>query len=84
MLVQTTTAGNLAARLAKVKAVPELPGLLAAGCMIHVHGWKRIGDHWHCKIVEVRAEDLEAVVVCPLPTRRSRRLQQGNLFAERT
>jgi hypothetical protein len=31
-LIQTTTADHLADRLTKVKATPELPGLLAAGC----------------------------------------------------
>lgn len=80
LLVQTTTAANLSARLAKVRAVPELPGLLAGGCKVHVHGWKRVGERWRCKIVEVRADDLAAVIVCPLPGRRGRRFQQATLF----
>jgi hypothetical protein len=44
VLIQTTTVGHLAHRLAKVKAAAELPGLLAAGCKVQVHGWKRAGE----------------------------------------
>jgi hypothetical protein len=43
-LVQTTTADHLAHRLTKIKALAELPGLLAAGCKVQVHGWKRRGQ----------------------------------------
>ena len=39
VLVQTTSASNLASRIAKVKAAAELPGSLAAGVKVHVHGW---------------------------------------------
>jgi len=82
VLVQTTTADHLAHRLAKVKALPELAGLLAAGCKISLHGWKRQGTRWRVKIVNIRAEDLEAVIVCPLPARRrGRGYRQGDLFA---
>ena len=81
VLIQTTTAGHLAHRLAKVKAAAELPGLLAAGCKVQVHGWKRQGTRWHVKVVEMRAADLHAVVACPLP-RRARRLHQKRLFRE--
>jgi hypothetical protein len=82
VLVQTTTADHLAHRKAKVKAVAELPGLLAAGCKVQLHGWKRQGTSWRVKIVNIRAKDLEAVIVCPLPARRrgGRRFQQGSLF----
>ena len=76
-LVQTTTVGNLSSRLAKVKAAADLPAILAAGVKVQVHGWK--GNR--IKIVEVRAEDLAAVVVCS-PPRRGRRFHQGNLFGE--
>lgn len=81
VLVQTTTAGNLSSRVAKVKASPNTPAILAAGVIVQVHGWKLLDGRWQAKIVGIRAEDLEAVVVCPLP-RRGRRLQQGSLFGE--
>jgi hypothetical protein len=78
-LIQTTTADHLAHRLAKVKAIPELPGLLAAGCHVQVHGWQRQGTGWRVKIVAVQAEDLAAVVV-NAPARRRKRPQQPELF----
>jgi hypothetical protein len=64
-----------------VKAAAELPGLLAAGCKVQVHGWKRQGSRWRVKILEVLAENLQAVVVCPLPARRAARHRLGTLFA---
>ena len=80
LLVQTTTIANLSARLAKVKASPVLPGLLAAGVVVQLHGSrKNAGKGWRPKIITVRAEDLQAVVVVPLP-RRPRRCHQGTLF----
>jgi len=81
-LVQVTTAENLAHRLAKMKAVPELAGLLAAGVLIHVHGWTRREGCWVCKTVQIRAEDLSPIVVCNLPRQRCRRLHQGTLCFE--
>src|SRR5262245_37525671 len=80
-LIQVTTADHLAGRLAKVKAVPDLAGILAAGCKVQVHGWKQQGTRWRVKVVELRAEDLQAAVMCPLP-RRARRLDQKTLFRE--
>jgi hypothetical protein len=54
-LIQTTTAGNMAARVNTVKATSELPGLLAAGCSIQVWGWSKRGKRWRVKIVELRS-----------------------------
>jgi hypothetical protein len=79
VLIQTTTADHLAHRLAKVKAVPELAGLLAAGCKIQLHGWKQLGHRWSVRILEVQAEDLAAVVVTA-PARRRKRPHQPGLF----
>jgi hypothetical protein len=76
VLIQTTTADHLTHRLAKVKAIPELPGLLAAGCKVQVHGWKQRGPHWRIKVIDVRAGDLADVVVDPGPARRRRKAQQ--------
>jgi hypothetical protein len=47
-VVQVTTADHLANRLAKVQAAVELPGLLAAGCGVQLHGWRRpaVGGAW--------------------------------------
>jgi hypothetical protein len=81
VLVQCTTADHLSDRLAKVKRVPELPSLLAAGFKVAVHGWERRGASWRVKIVEVAAAELPPMVVCDLPRRRGRRMQQGSLFS---
>jgi hypothetical protein len=39
--VQTTTAKNLAARIAKIRAEPQALAWLRAGGRIEVHGWRR-------------------------------------------
>lgn len=43
LAVQTTTAGNMAARVAKVRASPLLEVVLAAGWTVVVHGWRPNG-----------------------------------------
>lgn len=43
LLVQTTTRANQAARLAKVRALPEARLWLLAGGRIVIHGWARVG-----------------------------------------
>ena len=79
VLVQVTTLDHLSHRLAKVKATVELPGLLAAGLKVQVHGWTPRGSRWAVKVVEVRAEDLQAVVVVKTP-RKPRAWQPAPLF----
>jgi hypothetical protein len=73
LLVQATTAGHLAARLAKAQARPELAAWLAAGGAVQVWGWRRCGQRWRVKVVAVRAEDLAAIVLEAPPRRRSGR-----------
>jgi hypothetical protein len=79
VLIQSTTADHLAGRLAKVKAVAQLPGLLAAGCKVQVHGWTQRGTRWRVEIVEIRPGDLGSVVLQALGRRR-RRERQPELF----
>jgi hypothetical protein len=79
-LVQVTTRGNLAARIAKAKALPELAGWLAAGGLAWFHGWYRRAGRWHCHAVELTGPDLAAAVLTPT-RRRGRRPQQRELFA---
>src|SRR5690349_222122 len=52
--VQTTTAANLAARIAKIKAEPRAATWLAAGGKIVAQGWAKRGPrgkvkHWECR-----------------------------------
>jgi hypothetical protein len=77
VLVQITTADHLAARLAKVRAAVELPGVLAAGCRVQVHGWCRVGGCWRVRVIEVEAADTEPAVVVDLPQRRRGAWQRG-------
>jgi carbonic anhydrase len=41
LAVQTTTASNVAARVAKIRESPHLARVLAAGWRVEVHGWAR-------------------------------------------
>jgi hypothetical protein len=79
LLVQTTTAAHLAHRLAKARARPELATWLRAGGRFEVWGWARRGRRWAVKIVAVRAQDLQPVVLAA-PGRRGRRPHQPGLF----
>jgi hypothetical protein len=77
--VQATTRGHLPHRRAKAAALPALRTWLAAENRFQLHGWYRQGDKWEVKIVELRPEDLAAVVV-QAPPRRGRKPVQAGLF----
>jgi hypothetical protein len=81
VLVQTTTAANLANRLAKAKGRTELRDWLSAGGRFVLHGWRRAGKHWAVRTIEVRGEVLAAVVLTA-PPRRRRERKQRLLFGE--
>jgi hypothetical protein len=82
LLVQATTAGHVAARLAKARGRPELAAWLKAGGAFEVWGWCRRGGRWHVRRVAVHDADLAAVEVQALPRRRRRRKgeRQRGLF----
>ena len=75
LLIQATTADNVAHRLAKAKGKPELAAWLRSGGRFEVHGWALRGGRWHVRRVAVQAEDLAGIVVAELPRRR--RLRKG-------
>ena len=52
LLVQTTSRGNVAARVTKIQESEHLPTILAAGWKITVHGWGKLKAGWTCKIVD--------------------------------
>jgi hypothetical protein len=79
-LVQVTTAGNLAARLAKAKSIPELGGWLKSGGRVLFHGWYKQNNRWEVKIVGLRESDFGPVVIQAL--RRRNRCRQRGLFDE--
>jgi hypothetical protein len=80
LLVQVTTAGHMADRMAKAKRPPKLAGWLRAGGLFQVHGWQRRGGKWLAKVVAVQADDLAGVVVQAL-LRRSKRTVERDMFA---
>jgi hypothetical protein len=52
LLVQTTSRGNVAARVTKIQESEHLSAILAAGWKITVHGWGKLKAGWTCKIVD--------------------------------
>ncbi len=80
LLVQSTTRANLAARVAKAKQCGELKTWLAApGNRFECHGWECRAGRWKCHRVELKGEDLAAVVI-EGQKRRPRRAKQRELF----
>ena len=63
VLIQATTLPNVSARVAKIRSKPEASAWLKSGGAIEVWGWSKRGDRWRVKIVAMRADDLEAVVI---------------------
>lgn len=83
VLVQTTTANNLAARVKKAKASPGLAAWLRAKARFVVHGWKRVNGKWSVAIVELHGEDMAVEVVARPPRKkRAPRHAPGDLFEE--
>jgi hypothetical protein len=52
LLVQTTSRGNVTARVTKIQESEHLDKILAAGWKITVHGWGKLKAGWVCKIVD--------------------------------
>jgi hypothetical protein len=80
--VQATTAGHVAHRLAKAKALPQLRTWLACGHVFEVWGWALRAGRWTVRRVAVRGEELQAVEMAPRPRplRARRGERQGGLF----
>ena len=58
MAVQTTSAPNLSARVAKILAEPNVVTCLKAGWRIEAHGWKKCGPRgkrktWQCTVRKI-------------------------------
>jgi hypothetical protein len=54
LAVQTTTAGNMSARVKKIGDHENVGPVREAGWTIHVHGWHQDDKKkWHCKIKDV-------------------------------
>jgi len=80
LLVQCTSLANVATRLAKAKSKVELAVWLRAGQRFEVWGRYHRNGRWKVKRVEVRGNDLTAVVL--EAPRRRRRDRQPDLFGD--
>jgi hypothetical protein len=47
--VQTTTAGNMAARRKKIREHMNYLAVEGAGIKVELHGWHKVGGRWECK-----------------------------------
>ena len=52
LAVQTTSAGNVAARVTKINTSPLVGIVREAGVRIVVHGWARRGGEWRLREVD--------------------------------
>jgi hypothetical protein len=78
--IQTTSAGNLSSRVAKLQALASVAAWLRSGNRVELHGWRKIDGRWRVKIVELRGEDMAAVTTEQPRRRLPCRHQQGGLF----
>ena len=54
LMVQTTTASNMSARINKIADHENIGMVRESGMMVHVHGWFQDDKKkWHCKIKDV-------------------------------
>jgi hypothetical protein len=54
LVVQTTTASNMSARIKKIADHENVGAVREAGWTIHVHGWHQDDKKkWHCKIKDI-------------------------------
>ncbi|HLW66633.1 MAG TPA: hypothetical protein VKS79_15065 [Gemmataceae bacterium] len=72
LLIQTTTAANLASRRQKAQRAPALRTWLATGNRFELWGWSQRNGRWEAKREALTLPDLAAVVVELKPPRRRR------------
>ncbi len=64
--VQTTTSDNMSARIAKIREL-DTPALwLAAGGIIHIHGWAKKGARGKRKVFVLRQYNYNKQGLCPV------------------
>lgn len=81
LLVQATSIGHVADRLARCRVRPELALWLRAGGVFEVWGWSWRGGQWQLKRVQVSPNDLQTVLLeAPRPRRARRGERQRFLF----
>lgn len=53
LAVQTTSGTNVAARIRKITDHENLAAVRKAGWGIHVHGWRKRGRRWVCRVEDL-------------------------------
>jgi hypothetical protein len=53
LMVQTTSASNVSSRVNKIAESESVPIVRKAGIGIHVHGWRKVGNRWQCREVDL-------------------------------
>ena len=53
LLVQTTSAANVSARIHKIEDLPSTARLRKAGARMVVHGWRKVGNRWQVREVDI-------------------------------
>jgi hypothetical protein len=61
--IQTTSGSNVSAHLLKIKENPHFLTWRAAGNLVHVHGWRKVGERGKRKLWDVRIEDVSGIDV---------------------
>lgn len=55
--VQTTSDSNVSARVNKIRGIEAARYFSAHGVPIQVHGWKKVGNRWHVRVVDPFANE---------------------------
>jgi len=58
--IQCTSDSNAAGRVSKIRSLPASATWLAAGGIIEVWAWKKVGFRWHERIIEVKEGEANA------------------------
>jgi carbonic anhydrase len=53
LAVQTTSSDNVAARVRKIRDSAALEAVLQAGWRVQVHGWRKRGTRWECRVIDI-------------------------------
>ena len=53
LAVQSTSYGNVSARVRKITDHENLPIVRLAGWTLHVHGWRKVGNRWQVTIKDL-------------------------------
>jgi len=57
--VQTTSYSNMSARIKKIKEHENLAVVLGSGIRVLIQGWRKVGNRWQVREVEICAEPID-------------------------